>query len=448
MKNFLEKKWLLPVIVLTAIILRLIPAICAAEDPSRLIRPDSGIYLDSARELVESGTYPTTRRPPGYPLFAAMIFACGGNNFAIALIQTLISAAACGITALAGREYGGKACGNLAALLMALNLTAIANAPLLLSDTLFSLFAAGQFYFFARYIRRKTLREILLLALTAGIACLIRPINQLIIVVIALLTAIMPQLTWQKKLSHILAAFAVFSAVITPWMLRNHLVGATFAIDTNTGAMRHQNGAMLLAKVNGTNYELEKEKLRRQEAEEFADKNKYPDERSRERWRLAQFRSMVLRHPLTYAAQHFDLRILLPDAPSLLESFGLTTSDRGTMNVLKKEGIFAAVRHYFGAYWLLYILLLLPLLVPVMILYAGTGIKIFQCAKNIRRQWFELFILLGFAEYYLFLPGAITAPRYQLPALPCMCVLAAGAIIWICCRKNEDQLENPSAPEV
>jgi 4-amino-4-deoxy-L-arabinose transferase-like glycosyltransferase len=67
----------------------------------------------------------------------------------------VIATAACGITALAGREYSGKACGNLAAGLMALNLTAIANTPLMLSDTWFSLFAATQFYYFIRYYRQK-----------------------------------------------------------------------------------------------------------------------------------------------------------------------------------------------------------------------------------------------------------------------------------------------------
>ena len=35
---------------------------------------------------------------------------------------------------------------------------------------------------------------------------------------------------------------------------------------------------------------------------------------------------------------------------------------------------------------------------------------------------------IAFAEYYFFLPGAITAPRYQLPALPCLCTMAG---LWL-----------------
>ena len=49
-------------------------------------------------------------------------------------------------------------------------------------------------------------------------------------------------------------------------------------------------------------------------------------------------------------------------------------------------------------------------------------------AANWRSRWRELVIFLAFCEYYLFLPGAITAPRYQLPALPLLCTLAGCMI--------------------
>lgn len=448
MKNILENKWTLPVILLAALFLRLIPAVSAIKAEDRLLRPDSGIYLNAAQELVTCGSYQTTRRPPGYPAFAAIIYALGGKNSAVALTQVAIAVATCWIVAMTGREVSGKACGNLAAGLMAVNLTAIANTPLLLSDTLFAFFIAGQFYFFVRYRRMKQLREVLLLALTAGFATLIRPINQLMIVVIPVLIAMMTEIPWKKRCLHIAAAVITFAAVITPWMMRNYLAGATFAVDTNTGAMRHQNGAMLLAKVNGTSYEFEKQKLRDAEAAELADRQKYPDERSREQWRIKEFKQLVMKYPFTYFSQHFDIWILLPDAPTLLECCGWTTSDKGTMNVLKKDGIFAAVRHYFGKNWLSCISLLIPLLIPVIILYAATAAKIMQYLRNIRSYWFEIFVLLGLAEYYLFLPGAITAPRYQLPALPCLCVTAALAIIEFLQNRNEHQIKNSAALEM
>ena len=79
-------------------------------------------------------------------------------------------------------------------------------------------------------------------------------------------------------------------------MWRNYAAGADFDIDSNTGAMRHQNGAMLMAKVNGTDFESEKQKLLASEAAAFADTEKFPDERSKEKWRKREFRNMVMKY--------------------------------------------------------------------------------------------------------------------------------------------------------
>ena len=441
MRKFLEHKYTLWAILLLAFILRIIPAFSAVSDEKRLIRPDSSGYLEPAKELLASGTYSSTRRPPGYPVFVSAIYAVGGNNSAVVFIQVLISVAVCAVTACAAREYAGNAAGNLAGLFMALNLTAIANAPLLLTDTFFALFTAITFYLFIRYKKSSRLPWLIGTAAVAAVATLIRPINQLFILPLMVLTAFLPQMRWKKKLIHCAASFVLFLLIITPWMFRNYLAGATFDIDTNTGAMRHQNGAMLLAKVNGTDFESEKAKLLKLEAETFADTEKFPDERTKENWRKAEFRKMVFAHPVTYFCQHFDPLIFMPDAPTLLECFGVTSSDRGTMGVLKKDGIFAAVRHYFGENYLSILLFLIPLLIPVMFLYLAFAGKLIKDLITWKSSYFEILLFLAFAEYYLFLPGSITAPRYQLPALPCLCTLAACAVLTFF-RKNDKTAGN------
>jgi hypothetical protein len=154
----------------------------------------------------------------------------------------------------------------------------------------------------------------------------------------------------------------------------------------------------------------------------------FPDARSKEQWRIAEFRKMVMQHPWTYLKQHCNWQILLPDAPSFLEDFGITSANRGTMGVLQKSGIFAAVKHYFGENYLLLLTALLPLLAVHILLYAGAAWKLLNDFINWKSHWREILICLAFCEYYLFLPGAITAPRYQLPALPFLAVLAGGAL--------------------
>jgi hypothetical protein len=212
--------------------------------------------------------------------------------------------------------------------------------------------------------------------------------------------------------------------------------------------MRHQNGAMLMAEVNGTDFESEKQRLLAIEEATFADTERFPDERSKEKWRKAEFRAMVMAHPFTYFSQHFDPMILLPDAPTFLEDVGVTVSDRGTMGVLKKDGLFAAVKHYFGENYILILLCLFPLLIPVTILYGTSLYQLGYDLVNWKKSYPELLIFLAFAEYYLFLPGAITAPRYQLPALPVLCTLGACTLWKLIQRKNVEFSENPTGMDV
>ena len=100
------------------------------------------------------------------------------------------------------------------------------------------------------------------------------------------------------------------------------------------------------------------------------------------------------------------------------------------MGVMAKQGVWAAVNHYFdGKIYLP--LLFLPLLLPTLLTYAGCAVQLFCDVKNIRQKFLELLIFLAFAEYYLFLPGAITAPRYQIPALPFAVTLSAMGLFYL-----------------
>ena len=40
-----------------------------------------------------------------------------------------------------------------------------------------------------------------------------------------------------------------------------------------------------------------------------------------------------------------------------------------------------------------------------------------------------ILVLLACAEYYFFLPGPITVPRYQIPALPVLCILGGAGCL-------------------
>jgi len=221
----------------------------------------------------------------------------------------------------------------------------------------------------------------------------------------------------------------IFVGVIFPWMLRNASAGAGWCMDTNTGAMYHQNGAMLLGVVTGRGYEAEQKRILQEQARLFRDTSRFPDEKSRERYRMEQYLSLVQEYPALWLKQQFSWHILLPDAPAILEAWGVTSSDRGTMAMMKSQGVTAAVHHYFSPPGALGgLLALAPLLLAAFVTAAGSFLYLLTSFFSLRKRWFEWLVFLGFAEYYLFLPGVITAPRYQIPALPCLCCMSA---LWI-----------------
>lgn len=421
-------------IVGAAFILRLFPAFSILEFPERFIRPDTPTYLEPAKALLE-GRFSGTGRAPGYTLLAAftMVTAPGKHLFFLALTGVLLSTLTIFPLFAAAKELFGLKAALIGSALFAFNLTAAANAPMILSDTLFGLFAALQFWFFTRFYRRKNSCDFLLCILFAAVGTLIRPINLPWIAPALVLLWMLKGVSVKKKLLNSFSALFLTAAILLPWMARNAAAGAPWCIDTNTGAMLHQNGAMILAEAKGTAYEAEKEKIIR-EYEIFRDTKRFPDERSREKWKLTRLRQIIMKHPWITVKQHFNWhRILLPDAPTFFEINGLTKSDRGTMNVLAKHGLIAAVNHYFEGRWYLPAALL-PLLAVTGITYLGTLLFLLGALLKIRRRWYLWLLFLAFAEFYLFLPGPICAPRYQIPALPLMCAFA-GAIIFLFVRK-------------
>jgi hypothetical protein len=402
----------------------------AVSDMARFSRPDTAGYLEMARHLVEHGNFGNlTGRVPLFPLFCSGTMVLAGNywQYLAVTLLLLVSVATIYVVWLAAKEFK-EGCENAAAWLLALNITAVANAPMLLTDTLFGLFAAVETLFIFKFIKSRKAADFLVSVAVAALGTLLRPIN-LLFPFCALCLLLCVDMPWKKRLLTGAAAVIIALGIVTPWMFRNAACQAGFTIDTNTGAMYHQNGAMLISEVNKTDFESEKAKLIKQMSVEFSDKVRYSDEKSREEYRVRNYRKLVLSHPFIWFKQQLNFATLLPDAPTFLELAGATTPNRGTMGVLAKEGVFAAVKHYFGGKIYL-ILLLLPLLAVSGITLAGAAGFIADKVRLFNRETVLVLVLFALLIwYYLFLPGAISAPRYHIPALPCACAFAGCFLI-------------------
>ncbi len=425
---------ILLLIAVAALLLRLlmaVPGIMQGAEET-FSRPDTTGYLGPARALSHNMAFldapdgsPTAVRAPGFPIFAAPILAVSGvRGLAIALC---FASALCVFPVfLAGREAGNDRTGLIAAGLLALNPTAIANAPLFLTDTLFTLVIAFQLYWMLRFRRTKQTRFFFGVTILTAAGTLIRPIEIAWIFPALVLLGALPGLPWRQKLLAGMAGTLLFLAILFPWQFRNASIGAGYCIDTNTGAMYHQNGAMILAAAHGTDYEQEKQRILAECAATFADTERFPDEKSRVDYKLKRLREIICAHPFYWLRGHFQFTALLPDAATFFENLGLTQSGRGTLNVLRERGAFAAANYYFeGKLWIP--ALLTPFLLISGLAYFGAFLMLAHYVCTFRRNYYWLLLALAFIEYFLFMPGPITVPRYQLPALPMIAILAALA---------------------
>ena len=440
---------LIPVFVL-ALVIRVLCAIPALQEPDRLRRPDSGTYLFPAYALAEDGEMkmrprnypgrvafsgafpdpaidcidqrPAVQRPPGYIVFLAglrLIF--GRSPVAFALAGCLIGALAVFPVGVTGRYLAGRRAGFWAAVLYALNLTSFAVAPLILSDTLLGFLVAFQAMYLVKSIRTGHIRDFISGTIFAAAAVLVKPVN-LPVLILLIVTAPFLMKTRRKTVCAMLLVPLISAVIIVPWMLRNRAVGAGFVVDRNSGLTALHNTAAILAHAHHNDANEVRIWLENEANKEY-------NLQEREEWYLKRYREAILAHPWSAAATHmFQVWILLPDMPDFLQNLGLRTGERGTLAVLRRDGVLAAFRHYMdGSYAAAF------LSVPFVLIHAAlwllTVVGIWLYAR--KKRWSVLIVCVLPALYYLAAPGPVVLPRYQIPALPYVCALA-GAVISVC----------------
>ncbi len=430
-------------VVLIAVLVRLLYAIPGIQNPELLMRPDSASYLGPAFSLLQDGIYAacpggdaTAFRTPLYPLYLAFCLLISGNSlgFCAGVSAVLGGLIACPVY-LAARLYGSWKTAFFAALLFALNPTAIALSPMFLSDTLFLAFFACQMLFFLKFIRCRFALFFFVSVFSAAMGAMVRQTNLFWILPCLFVLWCIPKLPKYLKGYYTLFAVLIYAAVLCPWMFRNHSIGAGFRLDSSDTLALTHNTAALESRITGTDAEEIRTVYRAVFRKEFeADPEKYRTEKDKADFQKKYLVKKIMEHPFHYLSIHFRPYVLFPDIPSFLENLGQTQTGRGTFDILNRQGIPAAVKHYFGGHLTLF-LLCIPLILTVAFTYISAGCELFR-QIIIKRNWMLFLLFLLFAEYYLFLPGPISMPRYQLPALLFFCMLSGSFITHLAGNKH------------
>ncbi len=137
---------------------------------------------------------------------------------------------------------------------------------------------------------------------------------------------------------------------------------------------------------------------------------------------------------------------LLPNVTEFLELLGVTQGGKGTLSVLNQYGLWAAVRHYFGGQvWLLG--LLLPLVGLLGLTYLGALVGLIILVQ--RRAEFSLALLLLPIAYFLLIPGAPSHPRFRVPVMPYVCLLAGAGLVavWQWVRRRLRRVSGANFPD-
>ena len=420
----------LVILTAAALLLRILLALPALSEPSTLLRPDSMGYWEPARAiaagdgLVSSpgSTQLEVVRPVGYSAFLAFGILFAGESLLFAAILGMIAGASAIIPiALATRKLCGERAGLLAGILYALNISAIAASPLILSDTLLGLLAAWQFYFAIYFIKDKKLIFFVFLTIFAIAGTLVKPVNLPITLIGLPLILLLARLPRLELLKGALLWLVLSLALLVPYWVRNAAICGDF--DGNTANLYFHNGSAVMAHATGESSEVWRERLLAQADAEFsAHPEKYPTIKEKNRWKKAQFKAMIKQYPWDFMVTHLpNIFNLLPDAASLLENNHASSSGRGTMAVLRQKGFFAAANFYLNGRWGVIFFLL-----PLLAVYAFTMIlallQLFLYLKKFDWQAILLFGTLVF--YYVWAPGPVISPRYLLPALPMIIFMA------------------------
>jgi len=211
-------------IFLLSLTLRLIFFVFIYDHPQRAFEPDSFGYVRLAESLLDTQTFPSIFRTPGYPFFIATIYSIFGKfPQTVLLFQYFFDSLTALFVVFIFMKISGHArYSYMAGLIYAANPFAIFYSGMMLSETLFGFLLLIAVYFFILSLKsHKKKRYFIISAFFLALGTLCRPISLFLPLLIAPFT-LLGKFPLREKLLHLLLFIMVFIISIAPWFLRNY----------------------------------------------------------------------------------------------------------------------------------------------------------------------------------------------------------------------------------
>jgi 4-amino-4-deoxy-L-arabinose transferase-like glycosyltransferase len=423
-------------VLVTAAVIRLGLLGVAMQSPQRMRTPDSAGYIALAQRLVEKGEFsqgsqPEIFRTPGYPSFLCLAQKCDGHfDLAAGLLQIAADLLLVYLTYRLGLVLCDARTAAWAALFQAVSPVSAASSVRILSDGLFAAMLACAILLLVNHLRSGRWRSLIAAAVVSAAACYVRPVGIMFCVIAVGVLLLRP------RRIHAVAFACVAVAMIAPWAIRNGVEARYWGFSSFGSDSLYAFGLPpAMAKAEGVSVADARAKLEAMDRA-YADENPDSSPGAAARDRQQRIAKFLREHPLDYLQTHLkgDVSFFLPGATDVLEVLGLTTGNRGTLEVYQQKGLFAAARHYFDqSGWSL------ALVVPAVGLLAGQyfltvlwlGAKV-----RLRMPAAHWLILLTFAAFAL-VGGAAATPRFRVPVEPLLSLVsAAGLMLVLSWRKT------------
>lgn len=410
-------------------------AILCLTGTARRVLPDSAGYEDSARALLHTGHFavspeaperPQLMRTPGYPVFIALVYlACGERRGALILAQIAVSVLTILLASRMAREGWGPRAGAAAAVVLALDPVSFAYAGLLLSETLFAFLICLSAYAGMRFALSGGVGCLLLAGLALALATLVRPIGYYLIIPVLLWTALFAARAGMPpgRIAFCCVALAIpWAVLVGGWQLRNLRVAGSAEFSQITGlSLLHYKAAGVVAMRDGIPLDEARTRLRARLPASVS-----PAEASRAACALGL--STLREHPrlaLKSAAHGAAKTLCVPGEYELLNYCGADTPPEGCLGDLVRlsprayaEKWMAGRKGEFAAFLLSSAYLLV---VGICVIRSLAGVR----GMGREARWSCGLLLLVVSYLVAASAGPESGPRFRVPAMPLLSILAA-----------------------
>ncbi|MHC4981973.1 MAG: hypothetical protein ACYTF6_02250 [Planctomycetota bacterium] len=400
--------------------------------PQRLFVPDSYEYVELGYHVAEDNAFrrggqAEIFRTPGYPLFLVPSLILSRDYWRVAIVaQVLLDVLLVYLTFIMASMLAGERVGLWAAVFQAISTVSIASSLRIGSDGLYAVLLTLAICLMIHHLRTAKYWSLVSSAGVLAAACYVRPVGIVMAVIFVGAVLFKP-----GRLRRAAAFLAVVLGAISPWVVRNYVAARYVGFSSFAG------DAMYFFAVPELKSRLEDDDpaavraILRARAGPIPDAGgALPPPGPAAARRRREALETIAAHPFTYAGVHLRgcFGAYLPGAPAVLELMGLTEGQRGTSDVLRREGLLAAARYYFGEN-VRAIALAAVMVVVLAIKYLAVAAHVIKRARL--RMPAEAWLAVVIVIVCTLLPGPFALPRYRVPFEPLLSVAAAAGMVVI-----------------